>query len=67
MIEATKTCAKEALRRLKGRKGQSLVEYALILSFISVLAVALSSVLGVQIRGLFVMIVNAIEAARAGV
>ena len=67
MIETAKTCAKIAWYRLRSNKGQSLVEYALILSFISVLTVALTSILGVQIRGIFVTIVNAIQAARAGV
>jgi len=59
--------ANKALRALRGKSGQSLVEYALILSFISVLAVALYSIMGAQIRGVVVTIINAIHAASAGI
>jgi len=53
------------LRCFKSRKGQSLVEYALVLSFISLLSVAVLSVLGAQIRGMYLPIIHALEAARA--
>ncbi len=53
-------------RRLSSRRGQSLVEYALVISFISVLSVAVLSVLGPQIRGLFSMILTAVSAAYGG-
>jgi Flp pilus assembly pilin Flp len=46
------------------RRGQSLVEYALILSFISVLTIAVMSVLGVEIRNVFQPIISALNAAR---
>lgn len=53
------------LRRLKSRKGQSLVEYALVLSFISLLSVAVLSVMGVQIRAIYLPIIHALQAASA--
>ncbi|MCE0521937.1 MAG: hypothetical protein LV480_03400 [Methylacidiphilales bacterium] len=52
--------------RFKGRKGQTLVEYALILSFISVLCVAFLTPLGVEIRGLYTSIMDALAAAGGG-
>ena len=52
-------------RRFKSRKGQTLVEYALILTFISVLSISVLSVLGVQIRGLFLSIISALATVRA--
>ena len=54
-------------RRLESRKGQSLVEYALILTFISVLSIMVLSVLGIQIRGLFLSIISALAATRAAI
>jgi Flp pilus assembly pilin Flp len=53
--------------RLRSRKGQSLVEYALILSFISVLTIAVMSVLGVQIQILFQPIIGALNDARVAI
>jgi Flp pilus assembly pilin Flp len=41
MINKVIIRAKSALRRMKSKKGQTLVEYALILAFISVVAIAL--------------------------
>ena len=55
------------LGRLRSRKGQSLVEYALILSFVSALTVVLVTVLGVQLRGVFFSIINALAAARSAI
>lgn len=54
-------------RKFRSRQGQSLVEYALVLSFISVLTVAVMSVLGVQIQALFVPIISAVNAARLAI
>ena len=45
--------AKSALRRMKSKKGQTLVEYALILAFISVVAISVLIALGNQVRGTF--------------
>ena len=49
---------------LRSRRGQSLVEYTLVLSFISLLSVVLLSVLGAQVRGLYTSIINALIAVR---
>jgi Flp pilus assembly pilin Flp len=51
---------------LKSRKGQTVVEYAVVLAFISVLCVTYLSALGEQIRGLFLSIINALAAAGHG-
>ena len=59
--------ASALLCRFQSKKGQSLVEYALILSFISVLSVAVLSILGVQVRAIFLSIISALSAARAGI
>jgi Flp pilus assembly pilin Flp len=53
--------------RFRSKKGQTLVEYALILSFISVLSIIVLSFLGVQIRSLYVPIINALEQVRASI
>ena len=56
MINKVITNAKVALRRLKSKKGQTLVEYALILAFISVVAISVLLALGNQIKGVFTTI-----------
>ena len=38
---------------MKSRKGQTLVEYALILAFISVVAIGVLLALGGQVKGIF--------------
>ena len=53
MINKVITSAKIALRRMKSKKGQTLVEYALILAFISVVAISVLIALGNQVRGTF--------------
>ena len=53
--------------RLKSRKGQTLVEYALILSLVSVLTIIVMSVLGVEIQGLYLPIISALEAVQAAI
>jgi Flp pilus assembly pilin Flp len=53
MINKIITSAKIALRRMKSKKGQTLVEYALILAFISVVAISVLIALGNQVRGTF--------------
>jgi len=45
--------AKCAVRRMKSRRGQTLVEYALILAFISVVAIAVLISLGGQIKSVY--------------
>jgi len=56
MINKVITRAKVALRRMKSKKGQTLVEYALILAFISVVAISVLIALGNQIKGVFTTI-----------
>jgi Flp pilus assembly pilin Flp len=53
MINKVITSAKIALRRMKSKKGQTLVEYALILAFISVVAISVLLALGKQVTGIF--------------
>ena len=43
-------------RRAKSKKGQTLVEYSLILAIISVLAISSFSLLGQQVKGLYAKI-----------
>jgi Flp pilus assembly pilin Flp len=56
MIKNSIIRAKSALRRLKSRKGQTLVEYALILAFISVVAIGVLLVLGGTVTNVFTAI-----------
>ena len=56
MINKVITRAKVALRRMKSKKGQTLVEYALILAFISVVAISVLIALGNQTKGVFTTI-----------
>ena len=56
MINKVITSAKVALRRLKSKKGQTLVEYALILAFISVVAISVLMALGNQVKTVFTTI-----------
>ena len=63
MINKVITCAKSALRRRKSKKGQTLVEYALILAFISVVAVSVMIALGNQVKAVFTTITSQIAVA----
>jgi Flp pilus assembly pilin Flp len=60
MINKVINRAKIALRRLKGKKGQTLVEYALILAFISVVAISVLIALGNQVKAVFTTITTQI-------
>ena len=51
------------LRYLKGRKGQTLVEYALILAFISVVAIAVLIQLGKSVTSVFTQINSQLQVA----
>jgi Flp pilus assembly pilin Flp len=53
MINKVIIRAKSALRRMKSKKGQTLVEYALILAFISVVAISVLIALGGKVTGVF--------------
>lgn len=63
MINHIILSAKTALRRMKSRKGQTLVEYALILAFISVVAVSVLIAMGFQIQGIFTTISSQLTVA----
>ena len=63
MINKVITSAKIALRRMKSKKGQTLVEYALILAFISVVAISVLIALGNQVRGTFSTISSQLASA----
>ena len=54
---------RNALRRMKSKKGQTLVEYALILAFISVVAISVLIALGGQIKNVFTTITSQIAIA----
>jgi Flp pilus assembly pilin Flp len=63
MINKIITRAKIALRRMKSKKGQTLVEYALILAFISVVAISVLIALGNQVKGIFTTITSQLAIA----
>ena len=63
MINKVITRAKAMLRRMKSRKGQTLVEYALILAFISVVAISVLIALGNQVKGVFTTITSQLAVA----
>jgi Flp pilus assembly pilin Flp len=55
---------KKFLFRLKNKRGQTLVEYALILAFISIVAISVLISLGKQIRGTYSMINSELTSAQ---
>ena len=63
MINKIITRAQAALRRLKSKKGQTLVEYALILAFISVVAISVLLALGHQVQAVFTTITSQLSNA----
>jgi len=63
MINKVISNANIALRRMKSRKGQTLVEYALILAFISVVAISVLIALGNQVKSVFTTITSQIAIA----
>jgi Flp pilus assembly pilin Flp len=65
MINKVITSAKAALRRMKSKKGQTLVEYALILAFISVVAISVLITLGGQIKSVFTTISSQLSQAQS--
>jgi Flp pilus assembly pilin Flp len=56
---------KKWLRSMKGKKGQTLVEYALILAFISVVAISVLISLGQQLKSTYTMINSKLGEAAA--
>ncbi len=63
MINKVINRAKSALRRMKSKKGQTLVEYALILAFISVVAISVLIALGNQVKSVFTTITSQLAVA----
>ena len=63
MINKVITSAKVALRRMKSKKGQTLVEYALILAFISVVAISVLIALGGQVKQVYSTITSQLQTA----
>ncbi len=63
MINKVIISAKRALRRMKSKKGQTLVEYALILAFISVVAISVLIALGNQVKSVFTTITSQLSVA----
>ena len=52
---------------LRFRAGQSIVEYALILAFVSVVGVVVMSSIGVQINGVYTTIIDALDNVRTAI
>ena len=65
MINKVIIRAKSALRRMKSKKGQTLVEYALILAFISVVAISVLIALGGKITSVFSTISSQLAQAQS--
>ncbi len=65
MINKVITRANTALRRLKSKKGQTLVEYALILAFIAVVAITVLLALGNTVKGVFSTVNSQLAAANS--
>ena len=63
MINKVIIRAKSALRRLKSKKGQTLVEYALILAFISVVAISVLIALGTSVNKIFSTVTSQLNTA----
>jgi Flp pilus assembly pilin Flp len=56
---------KTLFARLRNRKGQTLVEYALILAFISVVAISVLLSLGDTVKGTYSKITSALVSAQS--
>ena len=54
-----------SIRRKKNQRGQTLVEYALILAFISVVAISVLIALGQSIKGTYTKISSALVSAQS--
>lgn len=64
MIKLLIARSRNYMRALKGSKGQTLVEYALILAFISVVAIAVLIQLGRNVSSVFSTINNQLSSAQ---
>jgi Flp pilus assembly pilin Flp len=52
-------------RRHRNRRGQTLVEYALILAFLSVVTISVLLRLGAEVKGIFTMVTSQLASANA--
>jgi hypothetical protein len=64
MIPNVSILASRAARSRHLRRGQSLAEYAMVLSFLSLLTVVITSTFALHLHGIYQPVLNAIEAAR---
>jgi pilus assembly protein Flp/PilA len=63
MLTKMYTTAVSRLVYLKSRKGQTLVEYGLILALVSIVVIAVLTLLGNQLKNIFSKITNTLGAA----
>ncbi len=56
---------KKVVRQRKSKKGQTLVEYALILAFISIVAISVLVTLSQNIRGTYSKITSSLVSAQS--
>jgi Flp pilus assembly pilin Flp len=66
MIATNLSSDTPASRRLGNKRGQTLVEYALTLAFISVVAISVLITMGSKIKGVFTTINSQLAAAKTG-
>ncbi len=65
MIHIVMIRTRSALRRMKSKKGQTLVEYALIIAFISIVAITVLIALGSQVKGIFTSVTSQLAQANS--
>jgi Flp pilus assembly pilin Flp len=65
MISNCRSFARRSSGFAGARTGQSLVEYALVISFVSLLSVVFMSIFEAQLRGIYTSITVVIDAVRA--
>jgi Flp pilus assembly pilin Flp len=63
MNEITQRLLRRVQKRARSRRGQTLVEYALILCFISVVAIASLLSMGTQVKGAFSTVTSQLATA----
>ena len=66
MIETIRLLNNSILRLLTNKRGQTLVEYALILALISVVAISVLVALGTRVKGVFTTVSSQLAIAGGG-
>jgi Flp pilus assembly pilin Flp len=66
MIATNLSSARPSVGKLRNKRGQTLVEYALILSFISVVAISVLIATGGKVKGVFTTINSQLSTAQKG-